>query len=237
MGQTMPFSAGMETQLWFDPHFVQHAVRLDVDKLEEQCRQWLGRPLDSPLRFALQPFSSDLEETWQRTLAYLQSRRGTLLSLSSAAKAAFDEYLLTMLLHQHPHNFSEEIAETVSTPVPGLVIRAERYMADNSDSPITVSDVADHLGISLRSLQAAFHGWRNSTASAFLRSVRLQRVHDELVRSDGDANVTSIALRHGFSHLGRFSAYYRSAFGEDPSVTLRRSRASRRTRRSEESQR
>jgi transcriptional regulator GlxA family with amidase domain len=36
--------------------------------------------------------------------------------------------------------------------------------------------------------------------------------------------VTTVALRHGFTHLGRFSAYYQSAFGELPRTTLRRRR-------------
>jgi AraC-like DNA-binding protein len=90
---------------------------------------------------------------------------------------------------------------------------------------ITHTTVADHLGISLRSLQAGFRRWRETTPTAFLRQARLQLVRDELLRSGPEANVTTVALRHSFSHLGRFSAQYRSAFGEDPSATLRRGRA------------
>jgi transcriptional regulator GlxA family with amidase domain len=115
--------------------------------------------------------------------------------------------------------------QTVPTPVPGVVRRAERFIIDNAGASITVSDVADHLGISLRSLQAGFRQWRETTPTAFLRRVRLQLVRDELLRSGQEANVTAVALQHGFSHLGRFSAQYRLIFGEDPSVTLRRGRA------------
>jgi AraC-like DNA-binding protein len=224
-GQTMPFSAGFETQLWFDRAFVQRGVRLDTDKLEAQCARLIGRPLEEPLRFALRPFSGELEQIWRRTLTYLWNSEEGGLPLTRAAKAAFDEYLLTLLLQHHPHNYSEDMAGNESAPVPGLVRRAERYMTDNADTPITVSDVAAHLGLSLRSLQAGFRQWRNTTPNAHLRQVRLRLVRDELLRAGPDANVTAIAMRHGFVHLGRFSAQYQSAFGEPPSATLRRGRA------------
>jgi AraC-like DNA-binding protein len=117
-----------------------------------------------------------------------------------------------------------EIAEHTPAPVPGLIRRAERFMAENAATPITVSDVAAHLGISLRSLQAGFRQWRATTPNVFLRRVRLQLVRDELLRSNAEFNVTATALRYGFSHLGRFSGYYRATFGEMPSETLRRRR-------------
>jgi AraC-like DNA-binding protein len=224
-GQTIPFSANFDTKLWFDPAFVQRSIRLDMERLEAQCARWLGHPLEVRLRFELRPFSSELEQIWQRTLAYGWSSEDCGLPLAGAARAALDEYLLTLLLHHHGHNYSEELAQSVPTPVPGIVRRGERFIIDNAGASITVSDVADHLGISLRSLQVGFRRWRETTPTAFLRQVRLQLVRDELLRSGQEANVTTIALRHGFSHLGRFSAQYRSAFGEDPSATLRRSRA------------
>jgi transcriptional regulator GlxA family with amidase domain len=34
--------------------------------------------------------------------------------------------------------------------------------------------------------------------------------------------VTDVAFAHGFYHPGRFSLQYQNAFGERPSVTLRR---------------
>jgi AraC-like DNA-binding protein len=223
-GQTMPLSANFDTQLWFDSTFIQKSVRLDMERLQAQCARWLGHPLEERLRFELHPFSDEFEQIWQRTLAYGWSSEQGGLPLVGAAKAALDEYLLTLLLHHHPHNYSEELAQSVPTPVPGVVRRAERFIIDNAGASITVSDIADHLGISLRSLQAGFRQWRETTPSAFLRRVRLQLVRDELL-SGKEANVTAVALRRGFSHLGRFSAQYRSIFGEDPSLTLRRGRA------------
>jgi AraC-like DNA-binding protein len=224
-GQTMPFSAGFDTQLWFDRAFFQKSVRLDLDKLEMLCARWLGHPPKRPIRFDLRPFSDALERTWRRTLSYLWSSEEGGLQLTSPAKAAFDEFLLTLLLHQHPHNYSDGITEAVPVPIPGLVRRAERFMVDNAEAGITVSEVAVALGVSVRSLQTGFRHWRSTTPNAFLRQVRLQRVRDELLRPGAETNVTTVALRYGFSHLGRFSAQYNLEFGESPSVTLRRGRA------------
>jgi AraC-like DNA-binding protein len=223
-GQTLPFSAGFATQLWFDREFVQQSIRLDLDQLESVCAQWLGHPLERPLRFALRPFSDSLERVWQRTMSYLRSGDEGGLLLTGPAKRTFDEFLLTLILHQHPHNYSEEMTATSSGPAPGLVRRAERFMIDNADAPITVSDVSAELGISVRSLQAGFRQWRSTTPNAFLRQVRLQRVRDELLRGSAETSVTATALRFGFAHFGRFSASYRAAFKELPSATLRRGR-------------
>jgi AraC-like DNA-binding protein len=226
-GQTMPFSAGFDTKLRFDRAFAQNSVRLDQDKLETLCARWLGRPLEQPLRFALRPFSQEFEQFWQHTLRYIHALGDSGYAPTGSAKAAFDEYLLTSLLQHHPHNYSAEMTESGLVPVPGLVRRAERYMIDNAERPITVSDVAAELGVSVRTLQTGFRAWRNTTPNTFFRDVRLRLVRDELRRSGAEATVTATAMRYGFSHLGRFAAYYQSAFGETPSVTLRRNRVSR----------
>jgi hypothetical protein len=81
-GQTMPFSANFDTKLWFDHAFVQKSVRLDFDRLAAQCARWLGHPLEERLRFDLRPFSHELEQIWQRTLAYGWSSEAASLPLA-----------------------------------------------------------------------------------------------------------------------------------------------------------
>ncbi len=227
-GQTMPFTAGLDTQLLFDDSCMQRSIAVDADKLEALCASWLGRPLKQQLRLSLRPFSDGLEQIWQRTLSYLWANDESALQIGPMAKAAFDEYLLTLLLHHHPHNYSDELARTEPGAAPGMVRRAERFMVDHAEVPITVSDVAAEVGVSVRSLQAGFQQWRGTTPMAFLRGVRLQNARDQLLRAEDETGVTTVALRYGFSHLGRFSAYYQSAFGEPPSATLQRSRFLRR---------
>jgi AraC-like DNA-binding protein len=223
-GETVILSAGRDTVLRFDEAFVQKSVRLDLGKLEAACARWLGHPLDQPLRFALRPFSDALRQVWQQTLGYAWPSEMGGLPLSGPVMGSLEDYLLALLLHQHPHTYSAELAAPVAAPVPGIIRRAESYMIDHAAMDFSIPDVAAALGVSVRSLQEGFRQWRNTTPNAFLRQTRLRLVHEALLHADESTDVTAVALRHGFGHLGRFSGYYHAAFGEHPRVTLRRRR-------------
>jgi len=134
----------------------------------------LGHPLDAPLAFALMPFSPAFEQVWQRTLAYIRPQGEAGLEVGPTTNGAFDEYLCTLLLSHHPHNYSDELSAPAPSPVPGLVRRAERYMVEHLSSPIGVPDVTAHLGVSVRTLQAGFRQWRSTTPNAHLMQTRLQ---------------------------------------------------------------
>jgi transcriptional regulator GlxA family with amidase domain len=56
----------------------------------------------------------------------------------------------------------------------------------------------------------------------FLKRSRLRRTREQLLAASAGTTVREVALRWGFSHLGRFSADYQQTFGESPSQTLRR---------------
>ncbi len=61
----------------------------------------------------------------------------------------------------------------------------------------------------------------------FLKLLRLNRVRRDLIReSCAERSVTSLAITHGFTELGRFAGEYRALFGELPSETLQRPRLS-----------
>ncbi|MGQ3029508.1 MAG: helix-turn-helix transcriptional regulator, partial [Ferrovibrionaceae bacterium] len=81
---------------------------------------------------------------------------------------------------------------------------------------------AEISGTSLRALQEGFRRFKGTTPMGYLRGVRLARVRAELTGPGmADRSVTEIALRWGFTHLGRFAESYRAAYGETPSATLR----------------
>jgi transcriptional regulator GlxA family with amidase domain len=90
------------------------------------------------------------------------------------------------------------------------------------EHPWTAAELASAVSLSVRSLQEGFRRALDTTPMTYLRRVRLERVHEELVAaSPGMLGVTEVAMRWGFVHLGRFATSYREAYGELPSETAR----------------
>ncbi|MGR6997707.1 helix-turn-helix transcriptional regulator [Yinghuangia aomiensis] len=91
-------------------------------------------------------------------------------------------------------------------------------------SSISVADIAAASHMSVRTLQEKFRTHLGVTPLAHLRHVRLAGAHADLLavaEGRSDDTVTGIALRWGFSHLGRFGSLYRAAYGRLPSQTTR----------------
>lgn len=104
------------------------------------------------------------------------------------------------------------------------VCRKSRTFIDEQlalDSLPTIADICQAVDVSERTLQYAFRRYVNVTPMTYLRLCRLNRVQAALRQLDPDSTtVTTVALRYGFLHLGRFSADYKNTFGELPSETL-----------------
>jgi AraC-like DNA-binding protein len=100
---------------------------------------------------------------------------------------------------------------------------AVEYVHAYADQPITPADIARAAGMHTRTLQQAMNDHLGASPMNYLRQVRLDKAHDELVSSSRDeALVSDIARRWGFGNLGRFSAAYVKRFGEYPRDTLLR---------------
>ncbi|MER5886263.1 AraC family transcriptional regulator [Streptomyces sp. NPDC001941] len=105
---------------------------------------------------------------------------------------------------------------------PATLRRAVDYIHAHAHQPVALSDITTAAQVTARALQYAFAQIR-TTPLAYLRDVRLARAHDDLRDArPGSATVTDVASRWGFAHPGRFAAYYRSAYGTNPSATLNR---------------
>lgn len=94
----------------------------------------------------------------------------------------------------------------------------ENYIRRRLVAPFSLIDLARAAGVSPRTLQTLCLNQRGMTPIEILRGIRLDAVRASLLEGN-TANVTEVAFRFGFNHLGRFATYYRDRFGELPSAT------------------
>jgi AraC-like DNA-binding protein len=89
---------------------------------------------------------------------------------------------------------------------------------------ITLDRLAAVAGMSGRGLQKACLLRWGLSPMELLTSRRLDAVRRRLSAGTAGLTVTQAAIQCGFTHLGRFTVAYKSAFGESPSRTLARFR-------------
>ncbi|MBV9205948.1 MAG: helix-turn-helix transcriptional regulator [Actinobacteria bacterium] len=117
------------------------------------------------------------------------------------------------------------VAEPTSTDRhdarPQTVRRAASFIEAHADRDITLADIAAAASVTIRAVQLAFRRHLDTTPMEYLRRVRLDRAHRQLLAADpGRETVTAIAYRWGFPSPSRFAASYRAAYGIPPSQTL-----------------
>ncbi len=103
-----------------------------------------------------------------------------------------------------------------------IAIDIKKQLFSHMDGDISISTLAIKHKISEKSLQNSFRSLYDLKPVQFIRLLKLNLVHHELIKSkEKDKNVMRIAQKWGFKHMGRFSKYYTELFGENPSVTLK----------------
>jgi AraC-like DNA-binding protein len=106
--------------------------------------------------------------------------------------------------------------------LPRAVDRALRAMRAAPGRALKVADLARLAGVSARTLQRQFQAFLGERPTVALRRIRLECARNDLLQGPAAIAVADIALRCGFTHLGRFSAAYQRRYGEKPSETLQR---------------
>ncbi|MGE0217852.1 helix-turn-helix transcriptional regulator [Mycolicibacterium sp.] len=104
---------------------------------------------------------------------------------------------------------------------PALLRRAITFIEGSADRDIALADIADNVHLTPRAVQYMFRRHLDTTPMEYLRRVRLDHAHRELLDADpGTTTVQMVASRWGFGHPGRFAAMYRQAYARRPSDTL-----------------
>lgn len=101
------------------------------------------------------------------------------------------------------------------------VLAAEAFMRQNCNLPMEIADVARHLGISVRALQAAFRSHLAQTPITRLQAIRLEGLRAALVNRPGE-DWRTIVTAWGYTNLSRVTHQFRKTFGETPAALTAR---------------
>ncbi|MEU6264887.1 AraC family transcriptional regulator [Saccharopolyspora shandongensis] len=210
-------------RLDIDGGFDQVVLRLDRQRVERTAALLTGSAEAVPVHFDL---AAGSVSTGLLGLIEAAIQLSTDPRLDNRPRLAVQlETLLTeTLLLGYPNNLSKKLGGAAESPSSDRVRRAMEYMLANLPESFSLSAVARHCEVSLRSLQIGFRRELGLSPGNWLRTQRLDRAHALLAAADpASTTVTATALACGFVHLGDFAAQFKQRFGESPSTVLRKS--------------
>lgn len=172
-----------------------------------------------------EPVSDRAAQHWKAAYAYV---RGDILARPEAAAqplltANAEGLLAAVTLATFPSNaLAEPTAEDRHDAHPAALRRTIAFIDQHAHQDISIADIAAAANVTARAVQLAFRRHMDTTPMGYLRRVRLDRAHRELLAGDPDREtVTAVAYRWGFSSPSRLAIQYRAVYGVTPSRTLR----------------
>jgi AraC-like DNA-binding protein len=201
-------------------------VKLDRASVDDALARSLGRELTSQIDFhSAMPTTSGPGRSWMEMLLLVKRQLFAPDSLIHQPLVGLPliDSLVRGLLVAADHRDREAVMRGSGRAAPRVVRAAIDIIEAEPDVPLTVSALAVRTNVSVRTLYDGFRRHLGTTPMAYLRNVRLRRVHETLLESDpGVTTVAAVAHRWGFTHHGRFAAAYVNRYGERPRDTLHR---------------
>jgi len=192
--------------------------------LLDQVADGLPHRAPAPVRFtsmvtssaaAAQRLRAALEFAWDLLVSHPAADDQPLVTGSTA------RLLAATALSTFPNTAAAEPDRDDSRDAgPATLDRAIKFIEENAGADLSAADIAAAANVSIRAVQLAFRRELGVTPLGYLRQVRLDRAHrDLLAGGPAGPTVTAVSVRWGFSSSSRFAAYYRNAFGVPPSYT------------------
>jgi AraC-like DNA-binding protein len=200
----------------------QFMLRVGRSLLERTLVGHLGCALDRPLRFQL-GFRWRECPAWRCLMSYLLdcSTQHANLAEHKLIVHQMEQLVAATLLAAQPHNYTGALPSRRGAVLPRHVRSVQDYLQAHAHEPVTAEQLARIAGVSVRSLYAGFKEFLGVSPMHYLRDLRMERAHAELISGE-TRNIAGVALRWGFAHMGRFSAGYKERYGVSPSQSLRR---------------
>jgi AraC-like DNA-binding protein len=200
-------------------------VRISRAAVEDDLATLVGRPVSGPVRFDFEmDVSSGPGAAFLRTLHLIETEleRPDGMARNSCLTERLSRLLITSLLTAQPHDHTDQLYGPARAAPSGAVRAAMEFIDASASEITTVAEIAKAACVGVRAIEQGFRTQIGLSPMAYLREVRLARVHEELVNGELlEVSITSVARRWGFTHLSRFSQAYRQKYGVLPSQTLR----------------
>jgi AraC-like DNA-binding protein len=101
--------------------------------------------------------------------------------------------------------------------------RTQAYLETNYAEKIGIDNLCRESGVGVRTLQRCFRKYFSTSISEYLKAIRLDATRRSLMNADlKKDSVTTLAIQHGFTHLGRFSKQFYEKYGVLPKEVLER---------------
>ncbi|RSM79339.1 AraC family transcriptional regulator [Kibdelosporangium aridum] len=196
-------------------------LRIVREAIDDALAKRLGETPATPIHFDADMHEATAGSWLAAARIFGESAAEGLFTQSPLAAAHFEQLLLQGLLDSQPHTLTDQLTESGNIDLPAVLRRAMAFCEERAGDPVSIADIAIAAHTGVRSLQRLFKTRLQMTPLEYLQRVRLDRAHQDLRTARG--TVAEVAMRWGFTHLGRFSALYRKAYGQTPSETVRRS--------------
>lgn len=224
-GRTVVVSPGRPYHMHISTGTQRLVVGVRVAVLEQQLSRLCGRAIGAPLEFFEDQHSEEAAAIWYRHVAnlYWLFRTNPVSYSNEACRRQHYDATCTLLLNLFTHSHSETLANAAEPLVPRQWRSALDYMRHNCRRELTIAEVAEHIGASVRGLEMAFLRHYDATPFEMLRNLRLDAVMVALQRvaRDGSGNVTRVLLDHGVTSFGHFARQFRRRFGVTPYDVIR----------------
>jgi AraC-like DNA-binding protein len=197
----------------FDPALLSRVAATDSSRRQEAVRLTGRRPVSED---AQRQLSAVIDYFRDNVLDVPEARESPLI-ISSAA-----QHLAATVLTTMPNNaLLEPTSADRRDSKPVLLRRAIAFIDENAHNDIALADIAAAVYVTPRALQYMFRRHLGTTPMEYVRRVRMDLAHNDLVTNDrSTTTVSAVARKWGFPHIGRFAARYRKTYGCSPNETL-----------------
>ena len=183
-----------DTRMCWEAGNDQVMLRISRSLVERTLVGYLGHPLDKPLHFELGFRWRDCAP-WSCLLSHLVdcATHYPDLEQHKLVLSQVEQLAASILLTSHLHNYSET-APARSSILPRHVRRAQDYLQAHAHEPLSVEQLAQVAGVSVRSLYSGFKEFLGVSPMHYLRDLRMERARTELLSGEA-ASVAGVALR------------------------------------------